>query len=76
MTTACRASILRDRVSPPYAFGAKPPVSRRAASQRITEDTDTPKRPAAARRLIPPSTAASARALKSMESGLPIPSPR
>lgn len=72
MTSACRASIRRDRISPPCGFGAKPPVSRRCASQRITDDTDTPKRPAAARRLIPASTAASARALKSIDSGLPI----
>ena len=48
----------------------------RGHEARITEETDTQKRPAAARRLMPPSTAASARPLKSMESGLPIPSPR
>ncbi len=76
MTTARCASIRRDRMSPPCGFGAKPPVPRRAASQRITDDTDTPKRPAAERRLMPPSTAASALALKSIESGLPIPPPR
>ena len=49
---------------------------RRTTSQRITDDTETPKRPAAARRPMPPSTAASARALTSIESGLPIPPPR
>jgi hypothetical protein len=38
----------------------------------ITDDTDTPKRPAAARRFIPASTAANARLLKSIDSGLPI----
>jgi hypothetical protein len=73
MTTPRCASIRRDRVSPPCGFGAKLPVERRAASQRITDEIDTPNRPAAARRLIPPSTAASARALKSINSGLPIP---
>ncbi len=72
MTSACRASIRRDRVSPPCGFGAKLPVARLCASQRITDDTDTPKRPAAARRLIPASTAANARLLKSIDSGLPI----
>ena len=72
MTSACRASMRRERMSPPCGFGAKLPVARRAASQRITEDTDTPKRAAAARRLIPLSTAASARARRSTDSGLPI----
>ena len=75
MTSACRASIRRDRVSPPCGFGAKLPVARLCASQRITDDTDTPKRPAAARRLIPTSTAANARLLKSIDSGWPIPMP-
>ena len=72
MTSACRASIRRDRMSPPCGFGAKPPVARRDASQRITEDTETPNRLAEARRLIPASTAANARTLKSIANGLPI----
>jgi putative transposase len=76
MTSACRASIRRDRMSPPCGFGAKLPVDRRCASQRITDDTDTPNRPAAARRLILASTAASARLLKSIASGSPIFLPR
>lgn len=75
MTSACRASIRRDRMSPPCGFGSKLPVARRCASQRITDDTDTPKRPAAARQLIPASTAANARFLKSIASGLPISPP-
>ena len=41
----------------------------------MTDDTPTPKRFAAARRLIPASTAAKARARRSIESGLPIPKP-
>ena len=65
-------SIPRDRVSPPCGFGAKLPVSRLCASQRITDEIETPKRPAADRRLIPASTAANARLLKSIDSGLPI----
>ena len=40
--------------------------------QRITVDGATPKRFAAARQLIPSSTAADARDLKSIDSGLPI----
>ena len=72
MTSACRAAIRRDRVSPPRGFGSKLPVVRRWASQRITEDTDTPKRPTAARRLIPASTAASVRHLESIDSALLI----
>ena len=76
MTSPCRASILRDRMSPPCGFGLKLPVARRCASHRITDETDTPKRPAAARRLIPPSTAAIARPLKSTDNGLPISPPR
>lgn len=59
-------------MSPPCGFGSKLPVARRDASQRITEDTDTPNRLAAARRLDPASTAASARDRISMDSGLPI----
>ena len=62
--------------SPPCGFGAKRPVPRRALSHRITDDTDTPKRPSAARRLMPRSTAASARPLKSIAGDPPIPPPR
>lgn len=62
-------------MSPPCGFGSKLPVARRCASQRITDDTDTPKRPAAARQLIPASPAANARFLKSIASGLPISPP-
>jgi hypothetical protein len=76
ITSACRASIRRDRMSPPCGFGSKLPVARRCASQRITDATDTPNRPAAARRLIPASTAANARLLKSIDSGFPISLPR
>ena len=59
-------------MSPPCFRGENVPVRRRAASQRITDEIDTPKRRAAARRLIPSSTAESARALKSIESDFPI----
>ena len=76
MTSVCRASIRRDRMSPPRGFGSKLPIARCCASQRITDDTDTPKRPAAARRLIPASTAANARFLKSIGNALPISLPR
>ena len=72
MISARRSSRPLERVSPPCGFGSKLPVLRRDASQRITEDTDTPKRPAAARRLDPASTAASARDRISMDSGFPI----
>jgi hypothetical protein len=72
MTSACRASMRRDRVSPPCAFGAKLPVVRRWASHRMTEEIETPKRRAAHRRLTPASTADNARALKSIDRGLPI----
>lgn len=75
MTSSPRASIRCERVSPPCAFGAKQPVARRVASHRMTDETPTPKRLAAARRLIPASTAAKARARRSMESGLPISNP-
>ncbi len=75
ITSPPRASMRRERMSPPCVFGAKPPVARRAASQRMTDDTETPKRPAAARRLMPVSTAAKARARRPIESGLPIPKP-
>jgi len=75
ITSAHRASIRCERVSPPWALGAKLPVARRAATQRMTDDTPTPKRFAAARRLMPASTAAKARVRRSMESGLPISNP-
>jgi hypothetical protein len=71
ITSAC-ASILRDRMSPPWGFGAKDPVVRRASSQRIAVDGATPYRAAAARRPRPASIAAITRSLSSMESGLPI----
>jgi hypothetical protein len=41
----------------------------------MTDDAPTPNRRAAARRLIPASTAAKARRRRSMESGLPISNP-
>lgn len=74
ITPAC-ASILRDRISPPWGFGAKHPVERRALSQRIAVEGATPYCAAAARRLWPASIAAITRSLRSMQSGLPIAAP-
>ena len=49
------------------------PATRRV--RRMTDDTPTPKRLAAARRLMPASAAAKACSRRCMESGLPISSP-
>ena len=73
--TPALASILRDRMSPPWGFGAKDPVARRSLSQRIAVEGATPYCAAAARRLRPASIAPITRSLKSMESGLPIVAP-
>jgi hypothetical protein len=40
--TRAFASILRDRMSPPWGFGANDPVDRRSMSQRIAVDGATP----------------------------------
>jgi len=48
------------------------PVLRRWSCHRITVAAATPNRTAAARQLIPSSTAASARERKSIDNGLPI----
>lgn len=62
----------RPDATAPRALGAKSPVSRRCASQRITVDGATPNRTAAPRQLMPPSIAAKARARKSIDRGWPI----
>ncbi len=66
------ASIRCDRVSPPCGLAAYAPVLRRWSCQRITVAASTPNRRAAARQLIPSSTPANARDLKSIDNGLPI----
>jgi hypothetical protein len=76
-----RVAALRLRLAAPgLAPGVRPrcsnPWRSRASPQRITEDAETPNRSAAPRRLHPSSTTASARVLRSMDSGLPIPLPR
>ncbi len=73
--TRALASILRDRMSPPWGFGKNDPVDRRSISQRIAVDGATPYRAAAARRLRPASIALINLSLSSMESGLPIVAP-
>jgi hypothetical protein len=50
-------------------LGAKLPVARRCACQRIAVDGATPNRVAAARQLIPASIDASNRVRKSIERG-------
>ena len=52
------------------------PAKRARSSSRLWSRSSSSAAITAARRLMPPSTAASVRPLKSMESGLPIPPPR
>ncbi len=67
--SAARSSTRRDRMSPPCGLGAKAPVSRRCACQRMAVDGATPKRAAAPRQLSPPSIAARSRVRKSIDRG-------
>jgi hypothetical protein len=68
-----QASIRADRRSPPCCRGRASPCRRRRAFQRIALDTLTPKRAAAARHDIPPSTAANTRVLRSIDSAFAMP---
>jgi hypothetical protein len=63
------ASILPDRLSPPWTRGAIEPVSNQSCRHFNTADRAIPKRFAAARQLRPPSIAAITRCLRSREIG-------